>query len=139
MKTSDLRDALLHAKNSGHFFSEAQSIVERLKKEGAGLESVTGILEFIEEHPNFDFGSPGPLAHFIERFHRQGYETALLASIKRRPTVPTLLLLNRLINGTMRESERRVQIDALRQSQSHPFSDGEVKRLAAHYLERLAS
>ena len=139
MDTIALRNQLLQAKNSRHFVSEAKSIVDSLKKEGAGLESVTVILKFMEEHPAFDFGAPGPLAHFVEKFHLRGYETELLASIARRPTVATLSLLNVLINGTKKEADRERFIDVFRQVESHSLADDEMKRLAGNYLQSLSS
>ena len=32
------------------------------------------ILELIANHPEVDFGSPGELVHFVEKFYHQGYE-----------------------------------------------------------------
>jgi hypothetical protein len=131
-----LKNQLLQAKQiERDFLVKAKSITDTLKEEGAGLESVTVILKFIEEFPAFDFGAPGPLAHYIEKFHRRGYEAELLASLARRPTVPTVSLLNRLINGTKQEEEQERYIEALRQVETHSLSDAEIKRLAAHYME----
>lgn len=136
MDATTLKNQLLQAKqNERDFFVKAKSIIDTLKEDGAGLESVTVILKFIEENPAFDFGAPGPLAHYIEKFYRHGYEAELLASLVRRPTVPTVSLLNRLINGTKQEEERERYIGALRQVETHLLSDTEIKRLVAHYME----
>ena len=97
------------------FISEATSITESLKEEAAGLESVSVILKFMEEYPAFDFGTPGPLVHFVEKFYGRGYEAELLASIARKPTGHTVWLLNRVINGTKQPADRERMINALRQ------------------------
>jgi len=55
--------------------------------------------DFMEEHPEIDYGTPGPLVHFLERFYKKGYEEQLVLSIRRKPTCHTIWMLNRLING----------------------------------------
>src|SRR4051812_3664649 len=65
-----------------------------------GVESVEPILRFMEAHPYIDFGAPGALTHFVERFYGQGYEERLLESVKRMPTLSTVGMLNAVINGT---------------------------------------
>ena len=52
----------------------------------------------MEEFPDADFGQPGPLTHFVETFYSNGYEELLCQSLKRRPTVHTVWMLNRIIN-----------------------------------------
>ncbi len=37
--------------------------------------------------------------NYMERFYRHGYEELLMKSIERRPTIHTLFMMNRLING----------------------------------------
>jgi hypothetical protein len=140
MDTIALKKQLIQAKNSpDDFIFQAKSITDSLNDEEAGLESVTAILKFMEENPAFDFGAPGPLAHFMEKFYRRGYEAELVGSLSRRPTVPTISLLNRLINGTKQAEERERYFDALRQVETHPLADDEMKRLAAKYLQRVCS
>jgi hypothetical protein len=133
-----LRNQLLEAKTSPDFISEAESIVDSLTEEEAGLESVSVILKFMEEYPAFDFGTPGPLVHFIEKFYGRGYEAELFASIARRPTTHTLWLLNRIINGTKQAADRARLITILRQAEGHPLADAQAKRIAAHFLQRLS-
>jgi hypothetical protein len=139
MNTIHLKNQLLKATKAADFVSEATSITESLKEEGAGLESVSVILKFMEEQPAFDFGTPGPLVHFVEKFYGRGYEAELLASIARKPTSHTIWLLNRVINGTKQPAERERLVNALRQAESHPASDAQAKRQATHFLQRLSS
>jgi hypothetical protein len=139
MNPIHLRNQLLKATETADFISEAASITESLKEEGAGLESVSIILKFMEEHPTFDFGTPGPLVHFVERFYGRGYEAELLASIARKPTSHTVWLLNRIINGTKQVADRERLINALRQAENHPSSDPQAKHQATHFLQRLLS
>jgi hypothetical protein len=138
MDKAHLRDQLLKAKESPDFISEAESITERLIEEGASLESVTVILKFMEEHSAIDFGAPGPLAHFVEKFYGRGYEAELISSIGRKPTSHTIWLLNRIINGTRQQADRERLINVLRQAENHPASDAEAKHQATHFLQRLS-
>ena len=139
MNPIHLRNQLLKATEAPDFISEAASITESLKEEGAGLESVSVILKFMEEHPAFDFGTPGPLVHFVEKLYGRGYEAELLASIARKPTSHTVWLLNRIINGTKQAADRERLINALRQAESHPASDTQAKHQATHFLQGLSS
>jgi hypothetical protein len=139
MLAIDLTNQLLKAKESGDFLSEAELIVEALRKDDAGLEAVCVVLKFMEDHPTFDFGTPGPLVHFVEKFYGRGYEPELFASITRRPTTHTVWLLNRIINGTRQAADRERLIDILRQAENHSASDAQAKRLATHFLQRLSS
>lgn len=63
------------------------------------LDSVQPLLQLMERHPLTYFGSPGEIVHFVETFYKKGYEEKLIASLKRTPTVHTIWMLNRIING----------------------------------------
>jgi len=138
MNPTQLRMKLLAAKEATDFISETELIAISLKEERANLESVRVMLEFMEENPNVDFGSPGPLVHFIETFYGRGYETELMASITRKPTSHTLWLLNRIINGTNQAMDRERLIKMLRKAESHPASDMQARLQATHFLQRLS-
>lgn len=82
-----------------HLTDEGYDLVQGWLDAGVGLAAVDPVLRFMEAHPDWNFGTPGPLVHFVERFHGQGYERELIASVERQPTSHTLWMLNRLING----------------------------------------
>lgn len=71
-----------------------------IDKIGASIDS---LLLLMETHQNADFGTPGPIVHFLEKFYKNGYEQKLFNSIKRKPTMHTLWMLNRLIDGADEE------------------------------------
>lgn len=122
--------------NSDDFFTSSSDLVEAWISAGVGLETVEPILRFIEQHPDLDFGSPGPLVHFTERFYRNGYEERLLQSIYRRPTALTAWMLNRLINGTEDPLQRQEFVAAMNEVVSHPLANDEVRQTAKHFVER---
>ncbi|WP_314165580.1 hypothetical protein [Lachnoanaerobaculum gingivalis] len=61
--------------------------------------SIEALLKLMERHPLTSFGSPGAIAHFVETFYKKGYEEKLITSLKRMPTVHTVWMLHRIING----------------------------------------
>lgn len=46
-------------------------------------EFVEPILEIISTNPSVDFGMPGDLVHFVEKFYKKGYEELLIDSVKK--------------------------------------------------------
>ena len=85
----------------------------------------------MERHPLTDFGSPGPIVHFVERFYKKGYEEELLLSLKRMPTLHTVWMLNRIINGT---DQAEVYLDILKGiSEMHPAIRKSEKRHCTSY------
>ena len=74
--------------------------IRNLEMQNVGIEAVAPLLQLIERHPLDDFGVPGAIVHFVERFYKKGYEELLIESIKRRPTMHTVWMLNRIINGS---------------------------------------
>lgn len=119
------------------FASRSSDLVDEWKSEGVGLEAVEPVLEFIERHPALDFGMPGALVHFVERFHRNGYDERLLASLARRPTPHTAWMLNRLINGTSDPARRSALISAMKRVATDPSADPLTVTEASRFLEGL--
>ena len=74
--------------------------IMKLETQNIGIEAVAPLLQLMERHPLFDFGVPGAIVHFVERFYKRGYEELLIDSVKRRPTMHTVWMLNRIINGS---------------------------------------
>ena len=106
---------------------------------GVGVEGIEPLLRFIEKHPTLDYGMPGPLVHFLEGFYETGYEERLVESVSRRPTVMTLWMLNRVLNGTNAPSKRRILVDAMREAVRHGEADAQLREVAQRFMERLNS
>jgi hypothetical protein len=107
---------------------------------GAGFETVEPVLRFMEDNASLDFGTPGPLVHFVERFYGDAYVTLLLESIARKPTEHTVWMLNRVINGTEADPARRERlVHAMEQACRHPLADSAAVNSATRFLKRLLS
>jgi hypothetical protein len=91
----------------------------------------------MEEYPVIDFGTPGPLVHFLERFYGQGYEDKLILSIQRKPTAHTLWMLNRLINGARSHEEKDRLIALMERATTNPAAHVDAIEQATRFLTRL--
>ena len=105
--------------------------MEEIEENYNQLDSVQPLLRLMERHPLTDFGSPGPIVHFVERFYKKGYEEELLLSLKRMPTLHTVWMLNRLINGT---DQAEVYLDLLKDISENVSCDKEIREEALHFL-----
>lgn len=56
--------------------------VDELEENNIGIEAVTPILELMERHPLVEFGSPGALVHFVEKFYQKGMRNYWLIQFK---------------------------------------------------------
>lgn len=116
------------------FVDRSTELVEQWGDAEANLATVAAVLRFMEAHPDVEFGMPGALVHFVERFHRRGYEPLLLDSIARRPTAHTAWMLSRVINGAEDEPSRAAYVHALRAAAAHPSIDADTAAEIAMFL-----
>ena len=130
--SSELQAALLRTTVSEDLSAALKDIVDGLDPSDA--TTVPVLLRFVEEHPDLDFGAPGPLVHFVERFYGRGYEAELLTSLARSPTSHTLWMLNRIINGTAEPAQRARLLEVLRSSAEHPSANQIVRETALDFL-----
>ena len=70
-------------------------IMEAMLEYPNPFELVAPILEIIESNPDIDFGTPGDLVHFVEKFYKKGYEELLLKSVRKNPTMYNIWMLHR--------------------------------------------
>ena len=89
---------------SDDFEYDSEDIISEMEAEGAGFETIDSLLGIMERHPLDDFGMPGAMVHFIERFYPE-FPPLLIASVKRAPSLHTVWMLNRCINGAKDKSE----------------------------------
>ena len=90
--------ALQDAITEDQEFELADEIVDAMEASPQPFDLVAPILELIANHPEVDFGSPGELVHFVEKFYHQGYEDLLLESVLKSPTVHNIWMLHRCYN-----------------------------------------
>ena len=92
------------------------------------------ILEIMENNPLADWGCPGPLVRFMESCDIDIHEKFLKESIKKCPTIHTLIMLNRLCNVKTTE-EIQEYIDILDSIYKNTFIDEDIRNTAEDFLE----
>lgn len=107
--------------------------IMKLEVEGVGIEAVTPLLELMERHPMDDFGMPGAIVHFVERFYKNGYEKLLIESVKRRPTMHTVWMLNRVINGSENKND---YLEIMKEITERSDIEEVIKNSASEFMDR---
>ena len=69
--------------------------------------------------------------HFVETFYKKGYEEKLISSLKRMPTVHTVWMLHRIINGTEHPEH---YLSILKQISEDESYHKEVRDMALEFL-----
>lgn len=69
------------------------------------FQAVERVVRFIEEHPDCDYGMPGPFVHFCERFPGCEYEQLVAATVRRNPNTHLLWMANRIKNSKLVEDQ----------------------------------
>jgi hypothetical protein len=139
MTQEEVSRRLQEIASSGDFATRSMELTEAWSAAGAGVETVEPILRFMEENSGIDFGAPGALVHFVERFYRSGYEDKLVESVQRRPTGHTVWMLNRVINGTKIPEVKHRLMAVMEEVRRNPVADQNVVKQVDRFLERLSS
>jgi hypothetical protein len=137
MTPQEVSDQLQELAAGPDFAYQSKRVTSAWISAGVGVEAVEQILIFVERHPRIDYGSPGALVHFVERFYQHGYERALVESIQRQPTPHTVWMLNRVINGTTAPEVRRDYILELERARTHLLLEEDTFEQINHFLDRL--
>jgi hypothetical protein len=137
MTSKRLAEQLEAIASAEGFASSAADLAEAWSNAGVGFESVEPILRFMEEHPTLDYGMPGPLVHFIEEFYMKGYEEKLIESVSRTPTMMTVWMLSRVLNGTEEPAKRQSLVWTMKQAASNPRASRATLERVQGFLERL--
>ena len=95
----DMLVALHDAITEDQEFELADEVMDAMEAYPQPFDLVAPILDFISNHPKVDFGSPGDLVHFVEKFYHKGYEELLMESVLKRPTMHNIWMLHRCYNA----------------------------------------
>lgn len=107
--------------------------IMKLEVEGVGIEAVMPLLGLMERHPMDDFGMPGAIVHFVERFYKNGYEELLIGSVKRRPTMHTVWMLNRVMNGSENKND---YLKIMKEVTERSDVEEAIKNSASEFMDR---
>ena len=98
MNKEDIITALKEAVIPDEEYYIDSEIINAMLEYSDPFEFVEPILDIISENPSVDFGSPGELVHFVEKFYKKGYEEALIASVRKSPTFHNIWMIHRCYN-----------------------------------------
>src|SRR5258707_3483317 len=85
-------------KDESNFVGALYEALDDVKKVDDPKNFFPLAFEYMRERDNSDFGIPGPLSHFIEKYFPE-YVSDLADSLKIMPTEPTLFLARRIFNS----------------------------------------
>ena len=105
----DMLVALHDAITEDQEFELADEIVDAMEAYLQPFDLVDPVLDFISKHPEVDFGSPGYLVHFVERFYHQGYEDLLMEVVGKKPTLHNIWMLHRCCSDNDPNLVRQIQ------------------------------
>ena len=123
--------------NEPEFWLLQYDIVDKMKAENIGMESVLPILELMEKYPLVEFGTPGALTHFIESFSEKNndwYDNLVVQSVKKHPTVHTVWLLNRILNPSTGE-KRKEYFQIMKSIYNNKTLHEDIQKVAKKFLE----
>ena len=136
MNAADAKRQLQEIADVGDDFEwQSGQLTAKWKDDPNGCEAVEPILQFMENHPEVDYGTPGPLVFFVEAF--SCYERKLIKSIQRKPTPNTVGMLNRVINSKSDPQQRRTVISVLEGVVENVAADAMTRSRASYYLDYL--
>ncbi len=75
-----------------------EECIGKIEESDLGLNAVEPLIKLMERYPLADFGVPGAIVHFVEKYYGKGYEDILYQSVKRSPSMYTIWMLNRICN-----------------------------------------
>lgn len=137
MTVQEVMEQLRRIASASDFVSQSANLTDAWNAVGVGPEAIELVLRFMEVNPAVDFGTPGPLVHFVERFQGRGYEEALAQSIHRRPTAHTLWMLNRLINAVHAGDMRQKWVALMKSAITNPAAYDDAVQRAKYFSERV--
>lgn len=111
--------------------AEVLDCVDNIEENYNTLEAVKQLLMLMERHPTFYFGSPGSIVHFVETFYKKGYEEELVLSLKRRTTMHTMWMLNRIINAG---ENKEFYINILKEIATNENYEAEIRERAEYFI-----
>lgn len=92
------------------------------------------IFSKFEAFPTSFFGQPGPLIHFLEK-HYPHYVNLLIESATRKPSLPTVWMINRILNGNLDNKTRTKLLDLLTSISMNKKIDKEIMNSAMGFLD----
>jgi hypothetical protein len=112
---------------------QLQNLLDSLSVDVCSKEIVSALFDLFERFPDSDgYGMFWTIVHFLEA--GVDYESELLASVKRNPCEFNLMMVNRLINGKVKEIAGENLLEVLKTVAMNERADRVVQALAHRFL-----
>ena len=98
MNICELKQELQGNITNPNFREYCAELTKRLLELSDPKEAIVPILDFMSENPALDYGTPGALVHFIEKFPEEACADFLLDSIRKQATEHNTWMLQRIMN-----------------------------------------
>ena len=95
-------------------------------------QAIPELFLLMERLPDADMGTPGPLAHTLERM---AYTAELTASLRRHPTPLSVWMVNRLLNSPLPPERRHFFLGLLASVAGHPSANEPAREQARHFID----
>ena len=96
-------------------------------------KAIPELFDVMERLPEAELGSPGPLVHTLERLY--AYEPELVRSVRRRPSLLSVWMVNRILNTALSEDARRMYLALLQEAASDRNVPETVRHDARRFVE----
>ena len=115
-------------------FFETSEILDELYNNETGEEYVEFLINFMSDNPNIDYGMPGPIVHFIEKYPIEYYLGFLLKAIETKPNATLLWMLNRITNVADKINKEKY-VDVFRKTTERKDIDAVTKDTALQFYK----
>lgn len=115
-------------------FFETSEILDEMYNNEIGEEYVEFLINFMSDNPNIDYGMPGPIVHFVEKYPIEYYLGFLLEAIEKKPNSTLLWMLNRITNVADKISKENY-IDVFKRTMERKDIDAITKDTALRFYE----
>lgn len=97
----EIRDSI----KKNEFYERIDFILKDIEQLENSEEAIEPLIKIIQENSEFDFGNPGEIVHFLEKYDEEKYDKILVNCIKENPTEHTIFMFNRIINSVTTEKK----------------------------------
>ena len=115
-------------------FFETSEILDEMYNNGIGKEYVEFLINFMSDNPDIDYGMPGPIVHFIEKYPIEYYLGFLLKAIEKKPNDTLLWMLNRITNVADKINKEKY-IDVFKKTTERKDIDAITKDTALQFYK----
>jgi hypothetical protein len=109
-------------------------LTDAVLKLSAPESAIPEMFGLMERTPDLELGSPGPLVHTLEAI--PGYESYLINSLRKQPSLLSVWMVNRILNSPIPEDRRQFWMALLQESVERLDVPESVRKDAQQFLMR---